>query len=277
MIGSFRSLWRPRTVAAAAAAVILGGVTLAKNSDSHHHGEKRLPEVPGVYFDRRVVKEDPEIYAKARLQAFGLSLLLAIPPSIFSFYIVKLGAKYTPKTWLTVGPILRIVTTGALIGKCFSEAFKVSNGVVTEMELNDDKETVTIKSGILFSQVQRVNIRSMSKINLDSEHKDVIDFKGESANTGRMRKFRLLADGKHVNGGEIIHNKLLEDIITGNSVAVKKYKSKSAYAAQSYLDSHSHGHAHAHGSHGKNQGHPSTIDNYSHDNAVAAKDAKAHH
>lgn len=243
MLGSMRSMWRTRAAVAAAAATVLGGVQLARNSSGHHHHEEHLPQTPGIYYDSRVIKEDGDKLAKYKFAQLAYSALTIGVFGTLNWYVIKTGARYWPAK---VSQTTKLITFGIVMSIISSFAFNATKGVVTEVILNDDKETVNVKSGFLFPQSTRLDIKTLKREYSGDDH-EVLTFTGKTPE-GRNEVFSMLTSTKHITGSEVQHKQLLDDILSGNNEAVRRYKRLSAYA----VPKHHHGdhhHADKHGDH----------------------------
>ena len=114
-----------------------------------------------------------------------------------------------------------IYGTSFLIGTSFVCSCAGSS-VVTEMAVNRDLRTMSIRTGLLNSAVHHIDLKDVRPVSV----KGGLGFSAPTAYGGRTKYFLPSYERMETAGYVVTHNQLLHDLLTGNADAVAKYKFK---------------------------------------------------
>ena len=229
MLGSFRaSMYRSmntvtgRRVVAATSAGLLSMATFKMANQAGHgdHGDghKEHPEVPYMVRDSIILRQDPIKLQEAKSKNhFWMSLSsLAYVYGLYRIY------QYFAKAGISKTVLGASIGTVGFISLGLAWATPGGN-IVTEMALNRDLRTMSLRTGLLNSETHIVNINEIRPVT----SKDLIAFSAPS-DKGNSRVVYYLPDLSNLEKSnyKVSHNQLLRDLITGNADNVARYKFK---------------------------------------------------
>ena len=233
MLGSFRSVLgksflnntQGRKFAAVSAAGLLTFATsqLAKQGGHDHddHGHKDHGEVPFLIKDPVVLKENADrvLNSRSKYWTWVTVSSLGLGYGLYKGYqyCLRTGGKGTRP-----GVLAAMFGFGAYFGISCVWTYS-GDHIVTELAVNRDLKSMSVKTGLLTSTVHKVNLKDVRPVTNRSLPGFTIPAEG-----GHGREIFFLPDLNHLEhaGYSVSHNQLLHDLITGNFENVARYNFK---------------------------------------------------
>ena len=230
MLGSLRSglgkfslnTTTGRRLAAASAAGLFSLATFEfakQGGHDHGHGHSDDGEVPFLIKDPVVLTENKDKILKGKSRNWTV---MTLSTAAFAYALTK-GYKWNLKAG-SANP--------AILGSLYAATFffgtalawnTAGNNVITELVVNRDLKTVSVRTGLLASQVHLINLRDIRPI-----HRGALTGFSAPTDIGSSRVNYYMPDFDHLEsaGYNVSHHQLLHDLITGNYENVARYHFK---------------------------------------------------